>query len=132
MMVSTLFLEKTLKTLEEGLEEQARNSDNLFIRDGVIQRFEYSFELAVKTLERMLKAANASIKEQDFFYKPMIRLAAKNGLIDSPQIWFDFRDARNKTSHAYDEDIAKEVFVQIPLFLKAAQDLLIKLKEVEQ
>ena len=132
-MVSTLFLEKALKTLEEVLKEQIENPQSLAIRDGAIQRFEYCFEIAPKTLRRILKRildSSESVDEMPF--KEMIRIAAKKGLIEDPQVWFNFREARNKTSHAYDEDIAQEVFNQIPAFLEAAKKLLIKLKDVEQ
>lgn len=131
-MVSTLFLEKALKTLEEALRDFSQKKDDLLVRDGVIQRFEYSFELATKTLERILKQVDTKNEFDLAFYKPMIRMAAQKGLIDSPEAWFEFKKARNKTSHAYDEDIAQEVFNQIPTFLEAAKKLLMKLKDVKQ
>ena len=88
--------------------------------------------MATTAVRRILKKFSDCENLDEMPFKEMIRVAAKKGLIDDPEAWFDFREARNKTRHAYDEDIAKEVFDQIPPFLKAAQVLLIKLKDVEQ
>jgi hypothetical protein len=53
---------------------------------------------------------------------------AQNQLIEDPTLWFDFLEGRNKSSHAYDENLAKEVTLIAVQFLPAAQDLLSKLK----
>ncbi len=133
IMVSTLFLEKALETLEEALKEHAQRKDDLLVRDGVIQRFEYCFELAVKTLERMLKEEMVSDSELKVtFYKDLIRIGAAKGLIESPEGWFRYREARNKTSHAYSNAVAEEVFECIGPFLGSAKNLMAHLKSLEQ
>jgi len=52
-------------------------------------------------------------------YRDPLRLAAEIKLIDQVEPWFQFREARNKTSHAYDEKKAAEVFLVIPDFIKS-------------
>ena len=58
MAINTTTLKKALDSLEIGIQETenlATNSEfKLIARDGVIQRFEYTFELAWKTLKRYL------------------------------------------------------------------------------
>ena len=132
-MVSVTFLEKALRTLEEAIVEYEKSPQNLLIRDGVIQRFEYSYELAIKTIQRMLKqTAISSNLMSDLTYKETIRLAAERGWLVSPESWFEYREARNKTSHAYSSTVASEVSQQIPLFLNSSKQLLSNLAEVEQ
>lgn len=72
------------------------------LRDACIQRFEFCVELSWKTA---MKALGLEIKSPN----PAIRDMARNNLIDDTQVWFDLLIARNKTSHTYDEDVAKEV-----------------------
>jgi len=131
-MVSVEFLAKSILTLEEALAEY-NSGGSLLMRDGVIQRFEYTFELTIRTLQRMLKEVNVSEESLiDLTYKTTIRLAYERGWLDSPELWFDFREARNKTSHAYSNSVAAAVFLVIPGFVSRAKDLLSKLEQVEQ
>lgn len=108
------------------------SEQELLLRDGVIQRFEYTFELAIKTLERFLK--EISISESELItvtYNDLIRMGAEKLLIRNPEKWFIFRQARNKTSHAYSSIVANEVFEVIPDFITETEDLLSKLQEIE-
>jgi nucleotidyltransferase substrate binding protein (TIGR01987 family) len=57
-------------------------------------------------------------------FKEVLRLAAEQGLIDSPEAWFVYRKARNETSHGYDEKKAVVVYEQIGPFAKSARVLL--------
>ncbi len=90
------------------------------LRDACIQRFEFCVEHSWKTSMRILgldvKAPNTAIREM-----------ARNNLISDTTSWFDFLVARNKTSHTYDEDIAKEVYSFIEVALPFFEDLYIKL-----
>ncbi len=130
-MVSTDFLKKALQTLTVILDECAENPDSLGLRDGAIQRFEYCYEMSVKTLKRKLKEMSISGLDLEMVhYKEVLRIAAKKKLIDNPEAWFNYRNLRNKTSHAYDEKIAEEVFEAIAPFLKDANALLTKLKAI--
>ncbi|NJL26131.1 MAG: hypothetical protein HC902_13845 [Calothrix sp. SM1_5_4] len=61
--------------------------------------------------------------------KPVIREMAQNGLVTSPETWFDFVEARNKSSHTYKEDVAKEVYQVALRFLTEGQALLERLSK---
>ncbi len=107
-------LEKALQTLDVALVAY-QNEPNDLIRDACIQRFEYSFELLHKFISRYLELTEATPSEIDQMSFPnRIRLAYERGLLSQElTAWKGFREARNITSHAYDENKAKEIFAHI-------------------
>jgi nucleotidyltransferase substrate binding protein (TIGR01987 family) len=124
--ISIAEYEKVLLSLEEAVDFAHKNIGNplqfKIARDASIQRFEFSIELAWKISAKLLGSASTTAK-------PVIREMAQNGLLASPQQWFDFIEARNKSSHSYDEDIAKQVFSSAQVFLSEGKALLQKLKQ---
>jgi nucleotidyltransferase substrate binding protein (TIGR01987 family) len=81
------------------------------IQSGVIQHFEIVYELCWKFIQRWIKL-NQSSDEVDNVRtrKELFRIAARMGLIEDPKVWFSYGDARNLTSHIYDENKANEVY----------------------
>lgn len=122
--------EKALASLDEALAEFDRTQSQ-FVKDACIQRFEYTYELAHKLLKRQLEAMSANPSEFDQMSFPdMIRSGAERGLLANGwDEWRRFRDARNATSHAYNEKKANEVFERIPAFRDEAAFLLARLAE---
>jgi nucleotidyltransferase substrate binding protein (TIGR01987 family) len=122
--------EKALASLDEALTEFDRTQSQ-FVKDACIQRFEYTYELAHKLLKRQLEAMSPNPSEIDQMSFPdMIRSGAERGLLANGwDEWRRFRDARNATSHAYNEKKANEVFVRIPAFRDEAAFLLARLQE---
>lgn len=122
--------EKALASLDEALTEFDRTQSQ-FVKDACIQRFEYTYELAHKLLKRQLEAMSANPSEIDQMSFPdMIRSGAERGLLANGwDEWRRFRDARNATSHAYNEKKANEVFERIPAFRDEAAFLLARLQE---
>ena len=122
---STQELEKVIESLKKAIELHQKTSDTelkLALLDSCIQRFEYCIELCWKTSVKIMGSTTMAAK-------PAIREMARNNLIQNPDIWMIFIDSRNETSHAYDEDIAAKVFVQIQLFLPEAFQLLHELEK---
>jgi nucleotidyltransferase substrate binding protein (TIGR01987 family) len=118
-------LSKAIATLASALQDTATRPHDLLARDGCIQRFEYTYELCVKSLRRQLEELADSPAEIDALgYKDMLRVAVERGLVADAVPWFGFRELRNITSHAYDPDKAARVFDGIPEFLVHAQQLL--------
>ena len=73
-------LSKAVATLVSALQETAGRSGDLLARDGCIQRFEYTYELCVKSLRRQLEEMADSPGEIDALgYKDMLRLAVERG-----------------------------------------------------
>lgn len=124
-------LERALDRLKEGWTRHLTQPDDEQLRDGLIQRFEFTYELSHKTLKRFLEANSASPEEYDRMGFPdMIRSANEAGLLKSawPQ-WSVFRKMRNLTSHTYNEMTAKQVVATIPDFIAETEFLLATLKE---
>ncbi|TSC84193.1 MAG: nucleotidyltransferase substrate binding protein, HI0074 family [Microgenomates group bacterium Gr01-1014_16] len=93
-------------------------------KDGVIQRFEFTFELVWKTLREFCAEKGKTENNP----KDIFRLCADFGLLEDPQPWFDFLKNRNLASHLYDEEVAERIFTEIPAFVSALEPLLAKLE----
>ena len=90
-----------------GLEEAVVDYRNIpinTVRDGVIQRFEFTFELAWKALKEYM--LEADIANTMLFPKQVLREAYAINLIDGESIWLDMLQDRNTTPHIYDDHIA--------------------------
>lgn len=116
--------------LDEGLSRYQSDVTDAQIRDGLILRLTFTYELSHKMLRRYLEAGAADPTEfdaADFQY--LIRSANEQGLLLSawPE-WRHFRDMRSKTSHTYDETVALKVVEGIPDFLNEARHLLAELE----
>ena len=124
-------LEKAVARLGEGLDRYQRDTSDTQIRDGLIQRFEFTYDLAHKMLRRTLAEASATPEEIDRMSFPtLIRTADEQGLLKSDwTVWHDYRDMRNITSHTYDEAKALEVAAHIPDFLEEARELTRRLRQ---
>lgn len=80
------------------------------MRDAIIQRFEFSAELAWKTArEYLLEEGVANINTP----KAVMREAYAAGLVDDGAQWSDLLSDRNRTSHTYNEQTAREIFARI-------------------
>ncbi|NDE17525.1 nucleotidyltransferase [bacterium] len=125
--VSIHELKKAVATLAEAVAfaTASRNDDVPFrlARDACIQRFEYSIELAWKV---SMRALGSQIKHA----KVAVREMARADLIDSAETWLDFIEARNNSSHSYDENVAQKVFAQVEAFLPEVQKLLARLERL--
>ena len=73
---------------------------------GLIQSFEFSFELAWKLMEDFL---NSKGFVEIIGSKDSIRQAFSVGIIENGDVWMDMIECRNETSHTYDEKIATKV-----------------------
>ena len=122
---------KTLKSLEEIILRYKKEYMDIAIRDALIQRFEYTYSLAIKMIKRYLKIALAENEEVDTMdFNRMIREASRMGiLLNNLEIWTVYRQKRNITSHTYEEQKALEVVGVVDDFYKDAKYLLSKLQE---
>lgn len=122
--------ENALKSLIDILVMYDENPSDIVVRDATIQRFEYTYSLALKMLSRFINNESKEIIHTMTFNQ-LIRTANQFGLLKSNlEIWDDYRQKRNSTSHTYDEAIALEVMSIVPNFKDDAEFLLSKLKEL--
>ncbi|MCR6544358.1 nucleotidyltransferase substrate binding protein [Dehalobacterium formicoaceticum] len=93
-----------IKQLKNGVSMFSAEND--LLRDGLIQRFEFTFELAWKTLkvcfeDEGLLGINSP--------KSVLREAFSTGLLDDDKLWLEMLNDRNSTSHIYSESLAIEI-----------------------
>ena len=87
------FLSKAIELIDPSEIEEA----------GIIQAYEFTFELAWKTLKDYLEFNDVAVK----FPRDVIKEAFRYELIDNGDIWLDMLDKRNLMSHTYDETSAQ-------------------------
>jgi len=131
-------LVKALRSLENAIEfydssacselpEERRDT----IRAGVVQCFEYSYELCWKFIKRWLDENLGRIYTDGVSRRELFRRAAESLLIEEVQSWMDHHRARNLTnltSHTYNLETAEEVLAGARDFLDDARRLLARLE----
>jgi len=123
-------LVNAIDRLREGLARYQQDITDTQIRDGLIQRFEFTYEVSHKMLKRYLEMASATPEQfESMPFADVIRTGNEQGLLlsDWPR-WRLFREMRGKTSHTHDEAIALDVVAEIPAFLEEAVYLRDQLK----
>lgn len=103
---------RAVERLQEALADSAQNPESTVIRDGVIQRFEFTFELAWKSLREYMADQGADMSGV-VFSKQVFKAAYAAQLIDDEQVWLDMLTSRNITSHVYDDQQAAQVVADI-------------------
>ena len=131
-MLDFLSFEKALNQLKKHHNFALNENDpelKFALKTATIQSFEYSYEIALKMLKRVLRNNLSSDEELELMsFKDLIRVAAQFDIIENPQSWFGYRNKRNITSHTYDIDKAEDIFIIIPAFIVDVENLLKKLK----
>src|SRR3989344_906445 len=106
-------LKNALERVKESLAEASKKPGDLTIRDGALQRFEFTFELVWKTLKEFCdEKGNSANNPKDIF-----RISADHEFITDPLPWFEFLKNRNAASHLYDEHKMEQVFSDLPSFV---------------
>jgi nucleotidyltransferase substrate binding protein (TIGR01987 family) len=95
--------EKALSQLTKFIE---KGNLNEFEKQGLIQAFEYTYELAWNTLKDYFEGQGEVniLGSRDAF-----RLAFKRGLIENGETWMKMIASRIATSHTYNENVAEEI-----------------------
>ena len=113
--------DKACSLLIEGLRPGAA-SLNLLEKEGVIQRFEYSFELAWKAIKDYLEESGLVISP--LTPRQVLKDAFAARIIPDGQIWIDMLDHRNLLSHTYDTVVFEDAVAAIETkYLGALQTL---------
>jgi len=134
MKLNLSAFENAVGRLQESLDyshsNMAKQDFKLFqqFRNSVIQCYEFTYEISWKMIERWL-SIKLPAPQTKLGFNDLFREAAQYGLIDSPESWFEYRRARNITSHTYNDRLAQEVYEVAETFLIDVHKLLKKLKE---
>ena len=124
-------LENAENRLQEMLARYNKQHEHEAVRDSVIQRFEFTYSIALKTLRKyFIERAFVLEEVNQMSFNEMIRTASQlNLLVSNLEKWTVYREMRNMTSHTYDEEIALQVVSIIPDFSKEIAYLITRLKE---
>lgn len=115
--------EKALARLEAALAK--KNLSDLE-KAGVIQIYEFTFELAWKTLKDFLEAKEVVVK----YPRDTVKEAFKYEIVEDGDLWIDMLEKRNLMSHTYDEATAALAFKLIDeQYFKALQQVNASLKK---
>lgn len=132
--------EKAFTKLQESIEYIKKDfyveEDNLdevldeMVKEGLIQRFEYTHELAWNVMKDYAQyQGNDRISGS----RDATREAFALNLIHDGHLWMEMIQSRNKTSHSYDEETANEIYqVIINSYYEAFKDFYMKMKEIMQ
>lgn len=117
-------LRKAVSSLNRAVERSQKDPEDKEVRDAVIQRFGYAFELSWKFMRRWIKLNRDPADADPRTMKDLFRETARVGLIRNPEPWFEYAEARNLTSHSYDEEKAEEVYESALGFVEDSKALL--------
>lgn len=101
--------EKAYKRLERAVRTIEEEPENELLQAGLIQTYEYTFELAWKVMKDYLQEEGFDVPSP----KRTLRQAFQSGYISEGALWMKALEGRNLTSHAYDEAIALMVIRDI-------------------
>lgn len=125
-IIDGIDIEKFLKA-RNIFEEFRKNMITDRDKAGAVQAFEFCYELAWKTMKRILaKRGIDANSPRDCF-----RAAAQTGLISAPKVWLDFINIRNVTVQIYDEKNLELVISSFNLFSESLNDFISNLKKTE-
>lgn len=99
---------KAFKQLKEAV---VLEKPDILQQQGIVQCFEYNFELAWKTLQDYLSEVSgyADVRGP----RPVLEQAFQDGLIQDGLKWFEMIKSRNLTSHLYDEEEVQQILNKI-------------------
>ncbi len=120
---------KALNRLAEIVNVMNSRELNEFEADGLVQRFEFTFELAWKLIKSY---ADFQVTDKEIMgSRDAFRWAFDNGLITDCQSWMEMVKRRNDTSHTYDEATATEVVQLVKsTYFQLFVDLLNKMEKL--
>ncbi len=114
---ATIRLEEGLKIVKDELGE-----------DGVIQRFEFTFELLWKTLKLFLEDKGILCKSP----KDCLKAAFKYGLFSDDELYLNMLVDRNNTSHIYNHEDSRVIYLRIKNeYAQAIKSLLDSIEQKE-
>lgn len=106
-------LQQSVDYIHKNFENDEEYTDRVLdemIKEGLIQRFEYTHELAWNVMKDYAEyQGNSTVGGS----RDATREALQLQLIKDGEVWMDMIKSRNKTSHTYNEEIANEIYAKI-------------------
>lgn len=104
----------------DRLAEALREPESSIVRDACIQRFEFSFELAWKSIQAALRREGRDCMSPRACFREAFRM----GWIEDEPSWVAVLEDRNLTLHTYDEQLARAVYGRLAGHQQLLQSLL--------
>ena len=102
--------QKALAQLDSAVEIKEQRALSPLEEQGVIQAFEYNYELAWKTLKDFYEYQGEKGIQGS---RDAIRIAFQRGLIEDGELWLAMVQSRILTSHTYNEEITEKILEDI-------------------
>ena len=123
--------DKAYGLLHSALNDKDYQTLSELEQEGVIQRFEYTFELAWKTLKDYLLFSGVSLEK--ITPRETIKQGFAAGVIEDGQCWIDMLEHRNQMSHTYNRDVFEQAIKAInDRYLQALDQVYTLLKKKSQ
>jgi len=123
------YILKKMNDAFASLKGGAEIASDELTRDGVIQRFEFTFELLWKTLKVFLKEKKGIICKAP---KDCLKEAFRLDWIDDEKVFLEMLEDRNEASHIYNKFMAEEIYSRIKgKYVAAIEGVMRKLKEAQ-
>lgn len=104
--IKLINFQEAFQRLQEAIIEFSKEGVSDVIRDGLIQRFEFTYELAWKATRDYLVVQGIVDKNSP---KGVIKEAFVQQLIENELVWLEMIDDRNKTTHIYSQSEAERI-----------------------
>ena len=116
-------LRNALARLKEGYARYESDVSDIQIRDGLIQRYEFTYEISHKMLKRHLEMTSANPEAFDALpFADLIRTGNEQSLLKSDwTAWKVFREMRALANNALEDQAALEIVKVIPIFIEEIQ-----------
>ena len=116
-------LRNALARLKEGYARYKSDVSDIQIRDGLIQRYEFTYEISHKMLKRHLEMTSANPEAFDALpFADLIRTGNEQSLLKSDwTAWKVFREMRALANNALEDQAALEIVKVIPMFIEEIQ-----------
>ena len=102
---------KDFNSAYERLREALKEKESEIVIDGALHRFEFTFELAWKSLKDYLEYMG--LTEKTGSPREIIQQAFKQGIIQNGEAWINMMLSRNMLSHLYDEKESRDIYNKI-------------------
>lgn len=125
-MAELWVLEDFANALEQLEKTLATRPDSDLLRAGCIQYFEFTFELAWKSIKLVAEQAGL---EAGGSPKSCLKIAFAQGGIEEEGVWLEMLEARNRMSHTYHAEDTLKIFDALPRFVAPMRTLLASLRK---
>lgn len=103
------YFQKALQQLTTGLLTYPNLNE--LEKDGIIQRFEFTFELAWKTLQDYFAQESGYVDVKG--PRTVLKQAIQDNLLEDGHVWLQMLDNRNLLTHVYDEEESRQILADV-------------------